>query len=177
MRGDEGFFAAAFFGEAALVGLPLVLRAERPVEASLSREEVLSEFLEGCFFTDLVALGSATSTKPSSSSCPKAATAAAATAAPLFDAAAFVVEVFLITLPELTVSAAAASCALAERTTRLGEDLLVNGSGLADFDFALPDFVGEVLRLDARAGVPSARALAIVAESSLVWQITEKVWF
>lgn len=148
---------AAFFGEAALDVLPLIFRGETHVEASLSNEGVFNELLEGCFLTDLVALGSATSTKSPSSSCPKAAAAA-----PLLDAAAFVVEVFLATLPELTVSAAA-SCAFAEGTTRLGEDLLVNGSGLADFDFALLDFVGEVLRLDALAGVPSARAFAIVA--------------
>ena len=73
-------------------------------------------------------------------------------------------EAFFVTLPVCTWSAAA-SCAFAEGTARLGE-LLVVRSGLADLDFAdltgdaLVDFVGEILR-PAFAGVPSARDFAI----------------
>ena len=73
-------------------------------------------------------------------------------------------EVLFVTRPVCTWSAAA-SCAFAEGTARLGE-LLVVRSGLAGLAFvalvgdALVDFAGEVLR-PAFAGVPSTRAFAI----------------
>jgi hypothetical protein len=80
-------------------------------------------------------------------------------------------EVFFVTLPVCTWSAAA-SCALTEGTVRLGE-LLVVRSGLADFDLvglagdALVDSAGEVLR-PAFAGFPSARDFAMVESISCI---------
>jgi hypothetical protein len=139
------------------------------VEESLTGDDLLGELLAETTFFPGVALFVAFSGD---------ASFAGVTAFVVFSGEAFFAgvapfegEVFFVTLPVCTWSAAA-SCALTEGTVRLGE-LLVVRSGLADFDLvglagdALVDSAGEVLR-PAFAGVPSARDFAMVESISCI---------
>lgn len=154
LRGDEVLVAAFFLGEATLLEPLLVFTGERGADISRSRASPFVGLFEDCLLTAALAIDFATATTSSSS-----------TAAPFFGDTDFLDgEVLLVTLPDATPDSKAASCAFVEGTTRLGEDLRVTRSGLADLVFALLDLEGDALRLaPARAGVPSVRVLAIGA--------------
>lgn len=139
-------------GEVALLELLLVFTGEPGADVSRSRESPFVGLFEGCLLTAALAFDFPTTTTSSSS-----------TAAPFFGDTDFLEgEVFFVTLPDATPCSEVNSCTFDEGTARLGEDLRVTRSGLADLVFALLDFEGDVLRLaPARAGVPSVRVLAI----------------